>query len=140
MNLLRRYTRWLHTQWPAGTVEKLPRVDDDGSTNVPGLYIVGDLSGIPLLKFSSHTGARAVRTILAGDKLQRRRQQQDDDVLDLVIIGAGVSGRTATCSACVQACPTGVLELGQIDVKSGEVIRRDRLPASPVLMAERAGR
>mgnify|MGYP000346732723 CR=1 FL=1 len=48
LTLLRRYTRWLHTGWPAGTVEKLPRVAEDGSTNVPGLYVVGDLSGIPL--------------------------------------------------------------------------------------------
>jgi polyferredoxin len=41
------------------------------------------------------------------------------------------------CSACVQSCPTGVLEFGQIDRKTGEVIRKDRLGASPVLMAER---
>ncbi|MEE8524648.1 MAG: 4Fe-4S dicluster domain-containing protein, partial [Thermoanaerobaculia bacterium] len=41
------------------------------------------------------------------------------------------------CSACVQACPTGVLEFGQIDPKTGDVIEKDRLQASPVLMAER---
>jgi Fe-S-cluster-containing hydrogenase component 2 len=41
------------------------------------------------------------------------------------------------CSACVQACPTGVLEFGQIDPRTGDVVKKDRLPASPVLMAER---
>ena len=41
------------------------------------------------------------------------------------------------CSACVQSCPTGVLEFGQVNPSTGEVIRKDRLPASPVLMAER---
>ena len=40
------------------------------------------------------------------------------------------------CSACVQSCPTGVLEFGRINRKTGEVIARDRLAASPVLMAE----
>src|SRR5687768_256561 len=64
-NFIARYIRWLHTMWPAGTVEKLPRVNPDGTTNVPGLYVVGDLTGIPLLKFSSDTGARAVQRILA---------------------------------------------------------------------------
>src|SRR4051812_48346056 len=62
-NPLARYARWLHLKWPAGTVEPLPRVNPDGTTNVPGLYIVGDLTGIPLLKFSSDTGAKAARAI-----------------------------------------------------------------------------
>jgi polyferredoxin len=40
------------------------------------------------------------------------------------------------CSACVQSCPTGVLQFGQIDPKTGEVLSVDNLAASPVLMAE----
>jgi hypothetical protein len=59
--MIASYTRWLHTRWPAGTVERLPDSREDGATAVPGVRIVGDLTGIPLLKFSSHTGARAVR-------------------------------------------------------------------------------
>src|ERR1700687_5131908 len=64
MGLLQRYVKWLHTRWPAGTVEKLPDAREDGTTAVPGVRIVGDLTGIPLLKFSSDTGARAVQAIL----------------------------------------------------------------------------
>ncbi len=99
LKLLSRYTKWLHTQWPAGTVEKLPRVGEDGSTNVPGLYIVGDLTGIPLLKFSSHRGAMAVRTIVADERFQKLRQSEDPGVRDLVIVGAGVSGMAAAIEA-----------------------------------------
>lgn len=99
VNLYQQYSKWLHTQWPAGTVEKLPRVNDDGSTNVPGLYIVGDLSGIPLLKFSSDTGARAVRTIVDDGGFQQNRSAKGDGVRDLVIIGAGVSGMAAAMEA-----------------------------------------
>ena len=102
MSLLARYSRWLHTGWPAGTVEKLPAVEPDGSTRIPGLYIVGDLTGIPLLKFSSDTGARAVRTILADAAFQAARKEptpEGREVLDLVIIGAGVSGIAAALEA-----------------------------------------
>jgi hypothetical protein len=65
MNWIARYAHWLHTMWPAGTVEKLPDAREDGTTAEPGVRIVGDLTGIPLLKFSSDTGARAVQAILA---------------------------------------------------------------------------
>src|ERR1051326_5065623 len=96
LNLIRRYTRWLHAQWPAGHVEKLPVVNEDGSTNVPGVYVVGDLRGIPLLKFSADTGARAVQTIAAQPDFQASRKAEGaDEALDLVIVGAGVAGMSA---------------------------------------------
>src|SRR5712691_6322792 len=96
------YTRWLHARWPAGTVEKLPLVNEDGSTSVAGLYIVGDLTGIPLLKFSADTGARAVHTILKDSAFQGRQKGLERDgkpVLDLVIVGSGVSGMSAAIEA-----------------------------------------
>src|SRR3954465_11067035 len=94
--LLSRYTKWLHTQWPAGTVEKLPVSGLDGATGLPGVRIVGDLTGIPLLKFSSHTGAEAVRGIL---KEEGRRMKDEKGALDLAIIGAGVAGISAAIEA-----------------------------------------
>ena len=85
IGLLKRYTKWLHTQWPAGIVEKFPVTSENGITTVPGVRIVGDLTGIPLLKFSSHTGAGAVRAILQEPDF--RRAGTDADVLDLAIVG-----------------------------------------------------
>jgi len=102
VNPLRCYMRWLHTRWPAGHVEKLPVVNPDGSTAVPGMYVVGDITGIPLLKFSSDTGARAVQTIIADAAFQKRDKAASRDgkkVLDLVVIGAGVSGVAAAIEA-----------------------------------------
>src|SRR5437588_8721592 len=93
--LIERYTKWLHTQWPAGTVEKLPESGENGVTVLPGVRIVGDLTGIPLLKFSSHTGAEAVRAILRESDFQNGSH----DVLDLAIIGAGVAGISAAIEA-----------------------------------------
>ena len=91
-----RYTHWLHSMWPAGTIEKLPEMREDGTTSVPGVRIVGDLTGIPLLKFSSDTGAKAVHAIL---KEPDFRTSADSEVLDLAIIGAGVSGIAAAIEA-----------------------------------------
>jgi hypothetical protein len=65
LSLIERYARWLHTQWPAGTVEPLPQIGANGATSVPGLFVTGDLTGIPLLKFAADSGARTVRAILA---------------------------------------------------------------------------
>ena len=94
-----RYTRWLHTGWPAGTVEPLPAVNADGGTGVPGLYVVGDLTGIPLLKFSADTGARAVQTIAGDPSFAKRDRRAGSAVHDLVIVGGGVSGMSAALAA-----------------------------------------
>ncbi|MET0620611.1 MAG: NAD(P)-binding domain-containing protein, partial [Thermoanaerobaculia bacterium] len=98
MNVLARYTRWLHTRWPAGTVDRLPEVREDGTTAVPGVRITGDLTGIPLLKFSSDGGARAVRAILAEPGF-RGGERSASAVLDLAIVGGGVSGVAAAIEA-----------------------------------------
>ncbi|MCZ6671843.1 MAG: NAD(P)-binding domain-containing protein [Verrucomicrobia bacterium] len=97
ISLITRYTQWLHTRWPAGLVEKLPEVGEGGTTALPGIRVVGDLTGIPLLKFSSDTGARAVQAILAEPEFPSQRDE--DGVLDLAIIGGGVSGYAAAIEA-----------------------------------------
>jgi len=116
MNPISRYMHWLHTRWPAGQVEKLPAVNPDGSTAVPGLYVVGDITGIPLLKFSSDTGARAVQTIVADAGFQKRDQgteREGKPVLDLIVIGAGVSGVAAAIEASKQGLNFELLEASQ---------------------------
>lgn len=101
LRLLGRYAKWLHCRWPAGVVEKLPQVDENGQSSVPGLWIVGDLTGIPLLKFSSNSGALAVRQIAADGQLRKsgREGSEGGDILDVVIVGAGVSGMAAALEA-----------------------------------------
>lgn len=66
----------------------------DGVTNVPGLWIAGDLAGVPLLKFAIDSGARAVRAIAAG--LDR---DCDRSIPHLVILGAGPAGLNAALEA-----------------------------------------
>ncbi|MEZ4647421.1 MAG: NAD(P)-binding domain-containing protein [Candidatus Eisenbacteria bacterium] len=96
-DFVRRYAHWLHTRWPAGGVEPLPEVGKDGATSVPGLRIVGDLTGIPLLKFSLHTGTRAVAALVEQEGLTPARG--DSAIVDIAIVGAGVSGVAAAVEA-----------------------------------------
>lgn len=104
------YTHWLHGKWPAGTVEKLPEVKEDGTTNVPGIRVVGDLTGVPLLKFSLDTGTKAVNGIMAEHDFQKGKA---DDVLDIAIIGAGVSGMAAGVQASKAGLNYKIFEASQ---------------------------
>ena len=90
--LLGRYARWLHTRWPAGRVEPLPECDAEGRTSVPGVFMCGDLTGVPLLKFALDSGVRAVRAIAAD-------RRGSADAPPLVILGAGASGVAAALEA-----------------------------------------
>jgi thioredoxin reductase/ferredoxin len=120
------FYHWLHGRWPAGTVERLPEVAEDGTTRVPGLRVVGDLTGIPLLKLAADGGARAVRAIVEEPEIRevlaaRRRGAAQDAgptdaaspepaLLDLVIVGAGVSGVSAAIEARSAGLRFAVLE------------------------------
>lgn len=96
MGLISRYLRWLHLQWPAGRVEKLPVVNNDGTTAVSGVRVVGDLTGVPLLKFAADTGAKAVMAV--ADELGGE-VGGDAGPADLAIIGGGVAGLSAALEA-----------------------------------------
>ena len=113
--LLREYADWLHLQWPAGEVERLPRVDDQFRTNVDGVYVVGDLAGVPLLKFSVDGGVRAVRDIVErtganGATGGDGAPPDDQTPYDVVILGAGAAGMAAAREARRQGLSFGVLE------------------------------
>jgi len=98
LKIIKDYTTWLHTRWPAGLVEKFPEANEDGTTNIQGIRITGDLTGVPLLKFAADSGAKAVKEILNEPDFGPRRGA-DTDILDLAIVGAGISGIAAAIEA-----------------------------------------
>jgi len=75
-------------------VEPLPRLGENGATNVPGLRVAGDLAGVPLLKLALDSAARAVRAMAA--ELPSAR---DRALPDLAIVGAGPAGVNAALEA-----------------------------------------
>src|SRR5437773_3165900 len=107
-----RYTGWLHTRWPAGTVEPLPRSDRDGATNIPGVSISGDLTGIPLLKFALDSGAKAAAAA-AAQETDPGERAAPGEILDLAIVGAGVSGMAAAVEARKRGLRFEILEAAE---------------------------
>ena len=99
MNLLSRYFGWLQKGNPAGRIDALPVVDVNGETSVPGLYVLGDLTGIPLLKLASESGRKLVDHLATDARFARSRSTAPDGVLDLVIVGGGPAGISAGIEA-----------------------------------------
>ena len=71
----------------------LPHVNQDFESNVQGIYIAGELGGMGLIKNSVEQGQQAIESIV------RRKRRVAADVLDIVIIGAGPAGISASLTA-----------------------------------------
>jgi thioredoxin reductase (NADPH) len=71
----------------------IPHVDEDFQTNVPGIFIAGELGGMGLVRNAVEQGRQAVGSI------QKLRGAGKSDILDLVIIGCGPSGFSASLAA-----------------------------------------
>lgn len=70
----------------------IPRVSPDFQTNVPGLYIAGELGGMGLIRNAVTQGTQAMQAI--ADSLPAH-----DFPLDVVIVGAGPAGFAASLYA-----------------------------------------
>jgi thioredoxin reductase (NADPH) len=74
----------------------IPQVDESFQTNVPGIYIAGELGGMGLIRNAVTQGVQAVDSIC---KLGSKKQGKDNGVIDLVIVGAGPAGLGASLAA-----------------------------------------
>jgi thioredoxin reductase (NADPH) len=72
----------------------IPHLTGSFETNVPGIYIAGELGGMGLIRNAVEQGNQAVG--LLAESLKRDRKEKStvasDDLLDLLIIGAGPAG------------------------------------------------
>jgi thioredoxin reductase/Pyruvate/2-oxoacid:ferredoxin oxidoreductase delta subunit len=72
---------------------ELPHVNEDFETNIPGIYIAGEIGGMGLIKNSVEQGQQAI------DSVVRKKKKNYADVLDIAIIGAGPAGISASLNA-----------------------------------------
>ena len=107
-----------------------PDVRDGFESNVPGLYVVGELGGRGLIKNAINEGKIAVEHI-AG-RLPADRTPPDGDVLDVVIVGSGPAGLSAALEARRQHLSAVVLEQGSLAESIRKYPRRKLLLAEPV--------
>ncbi len=73
------------------TALRLPELDARGQSNVPGLYMVGEIAGTPLIKLGLNAGVDMIDRLK--DELQSAKHESaDGETLDVLIVGAGSSG------------------------------------------------
>ncbi|MFN0112335.1 MAG: NAD(P)-binding domain-containing protein [Blastocatellia bacterium] len=75
---------------------KVPKRDQQFMTNVPGVYLIGDVSGVPLIKNAINEGGGVVDWVV--EDLKNAGKNGDTDY-DVAIIGIGPAGLSATALA-----------------------------------------
>ena len=90
------------TACPVGAIElvfgsenraiDIPRVGSDFQTNVPGVYIAGELGGMGLIANAAEQGVKAIDNIVAG-------LTPNPEIPSIVIVGAGPAGLAAATAA-----------------------------------------
>jgi thioredoxin reductase len=115
---------------------KVPTRDASFMTNVPGCYIIGDVSGTPLIKNAANEGADCIKHIV--EELHAAQAEPKARV-DVAIIGAGPAG----LSAAVIAKQAG---LSYVNIEQDKVLATiDAYPANkyvffkPETMESRGG-
>ncbi|HWY05199.1 MAG TPA: FAD-dependent oxidoreductase, partial [Candidatus Acidoferrum sp.] len=104
MNILRRLL-----ESPNASTQR-PVLRANFESNVPGLYIIGDLAGAPVVKLAMEQGsdvAEHIASMLAS-------RSDDPNIYDLVVIGAGAAGLNAALGAQDRGLRVLVLEKNKI--------------------------
>jgi thioredoxin reductase len=96
--------------------EDRPRVDGSlQSLDTPGLYVAGDLTGLPLIRNAINQGARAARAAAASLRSEAAGAAADPpELLDLLVVGSGPAGLGASLAAAEAGLRTVTLEQGSV--------------------------
>lgn len=90
---------------------KVPKRDGKFMTNVPGVYLIGDVSGVPLIKNAINEGGSVIDSII--DDLKSVGQKGPDEY-DLAIVGIGPAGLSAAVIAQQRGLKYVALEQDQV--------------------------
>lgn len=111
-----------------GSSADLPVLDAGYQTNIPGLYVVGELGGIGLIKNAVTQGIAAAQQIAASG----RHHRPGDASLDVVIVGAGPAGLASALAVKQSGLTHLVLEQGDIGGTILQYPRRKIVLTAPV--------
>lgn len=102
---------------------EVPMIGADFETNVPGIYAIGELGGLGLIKNAVNEGQLVVDVL-------KRKHQRKEGVLDFIVVGAGPAGLSAGLAAKEAGFEALLLEQGGF----ADTIRR--FPNKKIVMAE----
>lgn len=111
-----------------GTVKRgveIPRIKPNFETNVPGIYIVGELGGMGLIRNAFEQGRQCIEGIA-------REPRGPRDALDVVIVGCGPAGLSASVNCIHQKLNFVTLEKEDIGGTVCSYPRKKLVMTSPV--------
>ncbi len=83
---------------------ELPILDPDFQTTRPGVYVIGELGGMGLIRNAVRQGR------LAADHVARSSRRGKGDAYDAVVVGAGPAGISATLRLMEAGCNVALLD------------------------------
>ena len=99
----------------ANMATQRPILRPNFASNIPGLYIIGDLAGAPVVKLAMEQGNDVAEHIAAQpDAKGADPTRSDQNIYDLVVIGAGAAGLNAALTAQDRGLKVLVLEKNKI--------------------------
>ena len=72
-----------------------PQLSAHRESSIPGLFVVGDLAGAPVIKLAMEQGYNVIEHIAS----RPRPPEADGDTLDVIVVGAGAAGLNAALAA-----------------------------------------
>ncbi len=108
----------------------MPRLTPEFETSVPGLFIVGELGGLALIKNAVNQGRDCVDTIAA--RFQAHRPNPIPGIYDLLIVGAGPAGISASLRAIEHKLNYITLERDEVGGTVAKYPRQKLVMTSPV--------
>jgi thioredoxin reductase/Pyruvate/2-oxoacid:ferredoxin oxidoreductase delta subunit len=111
---------------------EVPEIKPDFQTNVPGLYIVGELGGRALIKNAINEGKIAVEHIARELAKEPAPAVATPGALDLVIVGSGPAGLSAGLQAVQSKLNYAVVEQGDLADSIRKYPRHKILLSEPV--------
>ncbi|MEQ1883676.1 MAG: NAD(P)-binding domain-containing protein [Bryobacteraceae bacterium] len=113
-----------------GMSADLPYLTPEFETSIPGLFIVGELGGLALIRNAINQGRDCVDTI--AKRLSERQRDQNPDVFDVLIVGAGPGGISASLRSIEHGLRYVVLERDTVGGTVSKYPRQKLVMTTPV--------
>jgi thioredoxin reductase (NADPH) len=109
---------------------KVPEMDENFQTAVPGQYLIGEVSGKPLVKNAANLGRAVVEHMIASG-MRPGALGGADNAVDVAIVGSGPGGLSAALTCIQRGLSYVVLEKEQVIASTIA-----RYPKGKLVMAE----